>query len=556
MRTVLRVLIPVICIALLAFPVSNAFATVYDGKLQVPRVEEAPEIDGELDEMWYNVTATKLLKVTDHTADYLPEDWQDAWGTYRVMWDEDNLYFYLNMQDDVKFIPADGNPWDQDNVEIFFDSDNSKNDQATSYDSCDVQWRWVRDRIDDNVNDATGGPGDYVFMDTDSGYTFELAIPVDSLEALISFDLAEGHVFGWEVQVSDKDTSATDTNSTGLKWWTTSNFGWNDPSSFGTAVLTDREVSEILDVGYTEDAPEIDGEMDEIWEEYPEISTNTHTDGFDYTTAVDWYDSQVSYRTMYNDAAFYLLVEVTDDIKYMPVGGNPWDMDNVEIFFDSDNSKNDQTTSYDSCDVQWRWVRDEVYDSTNTATAGPGEFVFMDTDDGYIFELAIPADSLSSLISFDLSGGHLFGWEIQVSDKDTVSVDTGLVTNSTGMKWWSSSNFGWNDPSSFGTARLIGTTSIDNDHGIVVATEHSLSQNYPNPFNPSTTIEYKLDTAGDIRVVIYNVVGEEVATLVNEYKVAGQHLVSFDASKLSSGMYLYRLETGTSMLTKKMLLLK
>ncbi len=552
MKALLRVLIPVMSIAILVLPVSNAYATVYDGRLQVPMVEEGPEIDGELDEIWYNVTATQCLKVTDEADDYLPENWQDGWATYRVMWDDENFYMYVNVLDDVKFIPAAGNPWDQDNIEIFFDSDNSKNDQATGYDANDVQWRYVRDQVPVDTLSGFAGPGDFTYVDTDSGYSFELAIPVDSLESIIGFELEEGHEFGWEVQVSDKDTSATDTNATGLKWWTTSNFGWNDPSTFGTAVLTGREVSEVLDVRYTEEAPEIDGEMDEIWEEYPEISHNVHTTGTDYTEAVDWYDSQIAFRTMWDADGFYVFVSVTDDNKYMPEGGNPWDMDNIEIFFDSDNSKNDQATGYDANDVQWRWVRDRVPLDTMSAFAGPGDFVFVDTDMGYDFELMIPADTLTNLIDFDLSAGHLFGWEIQVSDKDAVDGDT----TATGMKWWSESNFGWNDPSSFGTAKLIGTNAIDEEPGIVIARDFSLSQNYPNPFNPSTTIEYTLENAGDIRVTVYNIVGQEVATLFSGSQSAGKHVVSFDGSDLVSGMYIYRLESGTSMTTKKMLLLK
>lgn len=89
-----------------------------------------------------------------------------------------------------------------------------------------------------------------------------------------------------------------------------------------------------------------------------------------------------------------------------------------------------------------------------------------------------------------------------------------------------------------------------------IPTEYSLSQNYPNPFNPATTIEYALPRPGTVKLVVYDLVGKEVAVLVNEYKQAAYHRVNFDAAALSSGVYLYRITAGNFVDTKKMLLLK
>ena len=88
-----------------------------------------------------------------------------------------------------------------------------------------------------------------------------------------------------------------------------------------------------------------------------------------------------------------------------------------------------------------------------------------------------------------------------------------------------------------------------------------LSQNYPNPFNPTTKIQYTIPTVGVQRAVsvqlkIYNVLGKEVATLVNEYKSAGEYKVEFDASVLPSGVYFYQLKAGSFVETKKMVLLR
>ncbi|MBK9098591.1 MAG: T9SS type A sorting domain-containing protein [bacterium] len=86
--------------------------------------------------------------------------------------------------------------------------------------------------------------------------------------------------------------------------------------------------------------------------------------------------------------------------------------------------------------------------------------------------------------------------------------------------------------------------------------EFSLEQNYPNPFNPSTIINYSIAEASLVKIAIYNLLGQEVALIVNEFKEAGQHSINFDASGLTSGAYFYTIETPLFRQTKKMLLAK
>jgi Secretion system C-terminal sorting domain len=85
---------------------------------------------------------------------------------------------------------------------------------------------------------------------------------------------------------------------------------------------------------------------------------------------------------------------------------------------------------------------------------------------------------------------------------------------------------------------------------------YELSQNYPNPFNPTTVINYGLAKAGRIVLKIYNVLGKEVSKLVDSKKAAGRYSVTFDASNLSSGIYIYVLKTDGFISSKKMLLIK
>jgi hypothetical protein len=86
--------------------------------------------------------------------------------------------------------------------------------------------------------------------------------------------------------------------------------------------------------------------------------------------------------------------------------------------------------------------------------------------------------------------------------------------------------------------------------------EFRLEQNYPNPFNPATVISYQLPVSGNITLKIYDILGNEVATLVNEIKPAGSYKVEFNAKDFSSGVYFYRIQAGPFNQIKKMILLK
>jgi hypothetical protein len=87
-------------------------------------------------------------------------------------------------------------------------------------------------------------------------------------------------------------------------------------------------------------------------------------------------------------------------------------------------------------------------------------------------------------------------------------------------------------------------------------TAYALDQNYPNPFNPVTTIQYALPNAANVKLTVFNMLGQETATLVNDNKPAGVHTVQFDGSRLASGLYFYRLQAGTYVQMKKLVLLK
>jgi Secretion system C-terminal sorting domain len=106
------------------------------------------------------------------------------------------------------------------------------------------------------------------------------------------------------------------------------------------------------------------------------------------------------------------------------------------------------------------------------------------------------------------------------------------------------------------TARINQTiVSVVNDE-VIVPEGHTLKQNYPNPFNPTTKISFSIPSSGFASLKVYDILGNEVATLVNEEKPAGTYEANFNASSLSSGTYFYRLVSGSFTEVKKMILLK
>ena len=98
--------------------------------------------------------------------------------------------------------------------------------------------------------------------------------------------------------------------------------------------------------------------------------------------------------------------------------------------------------------------------------------------------------------------------------------------------------------------------SLANLTGANLPSSFALKQNYPNPFNPTTEIAFDLPKASNVRLAIFNVLGQEVETLIDGQREAGSHIVTWDANNYSSGVYFYRISTDNQIETRKMMLLK
>jgi hypothetical protein len=115
---------------------------------------------------------------------------------------------------------------------------------------------------------------------------------------------------------------------------------------------------------------------------------------------------------------------------------------------------------------------------------------------------------------------------------------------------------GWSALYQYGFSVEVVSDLEDDKDVSSVPNKFSLEQNYPNPFNPATKIQYALAEAGKVKLAVYNILGQQVAVLVDEFKNAGTHKIDFNAQNLTSGVYIYRLETNNKVFSRKMTLLK
>jgi hypothetical protein len=289
-------------------------------------------------------------------------------------------------------------------------------------------------------------------------------------------------------------------------------------------------------------APEIDGEMDDAWLDIPTVTMDVFVDGgsldLDDLDGPD--DVCTSFKVAYDAENIYLYGIVVDD-EINTSSPNDYENDGFEVYFDCENLKND--TYVADNDYQWRWVYGVVPSPAGPA-GGTDEVAWIETDDGCAMELAIPTGELP----MDFEAGHEFGFEVQYNERDG-------ETRENMTKWWSNSNDSWLNPGLFGTA-VFGEAGGSGIEGVAVAEQFQLSQNYPNPFNPTTEIAYSVDAMTNVRLAVYDVMGHEVSTLVNEVQAPNEYRVTFDGTDLTSGVYFYKLETGSNVITKKMILMK
>jgi hypothetical protein len=198
-----------------------------------------------------------------------------------------------------------------------------------------------------------------------------------------------------------------------------------------------------------------------------------------------------------------------------------------------------------------------------TPTAEPYEGMLVKFNNVTVTDLAPTFSDPTEYTVNDGSGGVL----VQRSGRNkysNVAADTALgktifkvgnkIASLTGIVYYSFNQYKFVPRTDADFVGVVLTSIAEKSNERPVA--YALDQNYPNPFNPSTMIQYALPVAGKTTLKIYNILGQQVVSLIDEYQVAGKYSVKFDASSLSTGVYFYRIQSGSYNAVKKMMMIK
>jgi len=194
--------------------------------------------------------------------------------------------------------------------------------------------------------------------------------------------------------------------------------------------------------------------------------------------------------------------------------------------------------------------------------AGFEGFLAKTTDAGDTWQIqnSSTSESITDLFFTDENAGWYTGFNgaiYQTNDGgNTWNQQTVLIQDLLRGVYFVNETNGWAVGSNGTILHYHETVTNNDDKNIQAPDKFILSQNYPNPFNPTTTIQYSIPESENVSLKIFNVLGEEVAELVNEYQKAGTYKVNFNGNNLSSGIYLYRLNVNNNSSVKKMILLR
>jgi hypothetical protein len=551
-------------------------AKIIDGWLyEIPKTTVAPVIDGIQDPVWK--TLDWNFQRSYSNGNEIPDDWMDLMGAHKVMWDDDNMY--------VLFFTQDDNPTGNDaavsnylrnGVEVYFDPTNRKM-PGPNVVPPDHHLTFRHEHIgseansDWDVEDFAARPIDttgLVWKLRDdpnlNGYWLEFKIPLDAIDV----PAIAGQLIGLEFQQNDNDGNSRESIS---KWWEMAgDSSWQFASAWGTGILSSRVANTQYEIKKVPEgkAPTIDGDLDPIYLQGTSVTTNSFGNGNLYPD--DWSDAFFRTYVLWDDDNLYCFFGVNDDD---PTGNDAavsnYLRNGVEFYVDPTNRKmpgpnvvppdhhltfrhehisNEANSDWDVEDFSARpidttglvWKIKERPAGTDLShgLVDPG---------GYNVEVKVPLDA----VDVAAIEGQVIGFELQQNDNDGNGRESIL-------KWWLEQlDSSWQFASTWGTAYLGSAivTGVE-ESPTAVPYRFELAQNYPNPFNPTTKIQYTLKNSGIVRLAVYDLLGREVAVLVNGVRTAGSYEVTFSRPDLGSGVYFYKLQTGGQVITKKMVLMK
>jgi len=291
------------------------------------------------------------------------------------------------------------------------------------------------------------------------------------------------------------------------------------------------------------------------------VAPNTFIDNDDDLSVKSWIAIDQQY--------LYVAFDVNDDIVNPTSRPESYLNDAPDLFIGMYNMTGLKHTAYqrgDAPDYHIRFHKNHIRiegggsDTDSLVVPGPNYYWQEKFPAGYIVEARIPLNDLMNKRAnpdakkdkIYVKEGYRIPIDFSINDNDATGNREGILCYSPDNQDQS-----WADVSRW-TYTFIGNkmSPITDVEISSVPLTYSLSQNYPNPFNPTTQIQYSIEKEGNVTLKVYDILGRQVAELVNKFQQPGIYNVTFDASKLSTGVYFYKLESGPFIDIKKMILIK
>jgi hypothetical protein len=287
-------------------------------------------------------------------------------------------------------------------------------------------------------------------------------------------------------------------------------------------------------------------------------------------------DCSADVKVAIDNTYLYVMIDVTDDVVEWDDAALTYENDAPDIYIGLYNYTQSHVAYWrgNTPDYHLRFGKhfirsDESGSQCDEMIANGSENYYWGEKfpSGYVVEARIPLDSLASKRNSNITSTDVINWKVgdkipfDIAINDNDGVDTNDppdgITNREGMIFYGVNNKdnGWQNVNSWTYTWISDdVTAVDENPGVVHT--YNLEQNYPNPFNPTTKIQYSIAESGLVTVKVYDLLGRQVAELVNEEQAVGSYTVDFNAQKLATGVYVYRIESGKFQATKKMLLIK
>ena len=511
-------------------------------------------------------------------------------------WDQEWFYMYMEVMDNI-LAHSSANTYQNDGMELKIDPQPTDSVTNSIFAPNLTLFGGPGSDSLSTVTNTDPSAAQWARHEIPGGYALELGIKWSAITANgETITPAVDNVFGMAINVHDNDHPVGGTREHSIEWAAKMlDAVWNTPKYLGTVkFLADNKLQYIPKnnmTGLTNTVPydgtpfyaKIDALRDPVYNALK--GTN---DGYVQIHSYAWSnngrpanDADLSAKvwSMWDETWYYFYAEVRDD-TLSGNAANVYEEDETELKFDAEPTDSVTNSIWDT-----RLTADQstdlvAGDSLNNVADADKQWARRKITGGYALELAIKWSAIGhnnpeTNESVTPAVDNVFGLGINFHDNDGQARRQASII-------WAAVNLDniWNTPKYLGTVtfkadnklqyvarnNMTGLTNITPYDSTatsvekiteILPTEFSLKQNYPNPFNPSTKIEFSVIETSPVSLKIYNTLGQLVATLINnEVKDIGFYTVNFNASRLSSGVYIYVLRQDKNVISKKMILMK